>query len=129
MQVWSSCPTSGVALGCSDDVNGLMPELEFCSLTPGETYYVQIWPYSATATGNFNFRIYEAAPCPVPPANDECAGSVTLTVGAIASCPAAAVTGTTTNATPTPGVIKTSCDAFGTYNDVFYKFNSGNTEP
>jgi hypothetical protein len=126
MQVWSSCPTSGVALGCSDDVNGLMPELEFCSLTPGETYYVQIWPYSATATGNFNFRIYEAAPCPVPPANDECAGSVTLTVGAIASCPAAAVTGTTTNATPTPGVIKTSCDAFGTYNDVFYKFNSGN---
>lgn len=125
MQVWSSCPATGVALGCSDDVNDFMPELEFCSLTPGETYYVQIWPWSTTATGNFNITIYEDTACPVPPANDECAGVETITVGAAGSCPTSAVTGTTVNATATPGVAKTSCDNFGTYNDVFYKFNTG----
>jgi hypothetical protein len=125
MQVWSACPATGVALGCSDDVVGLMPQLEFCSLTPGDTYYVQIWPYSATATGNFNIRIYEDVACAVPPANDECAGVETILVGAPGSCPGAATSGTTVDATATPGIVKTTCDAFGTYNDVFYKFNSG----
>ncbi|WP_396158727.1 MopE-related protein, partial [Flavobacterium sp.] len=124
MQVWSACPASGIALGCSDDVVGNMPQLEFCSLTPGATYYVQLWPYSDTA-GNFNIRIYEDVVCAVPPANDECAGVETITVGAPGSCPGAATSGTTVDATATPGVVKTTCDAFGTYNDVFYKFNSG----
>jgi hypothetical protein len=114
MQVWSTCPTTGVALGCSDDVIEFMPQLEFCSLTPGATYYIQIWPYSATATGNFNVRVYEEAACPVPPSNDECAGVQTITVGAAGSCPSNATSGTTVNATATPGVVKTSCDQFGT---------------
>ncbi len=125
MQVWSSCPATGVALGCSDDVVGLMPQLEFCTLNPGDTYYVQVWPYSATATGTFNIKIYEDIECPRPPENDECAGVETIIVGAPGSCPASATSGTTTNATATPGVTKTNCDQFGTYNDVFYKFNSG----
>jgi Putative metal-binding motif/Secretion system C-terminal sorting domain len=125
MQVWSACPASGTALGCSDDVVGLMPELDFCTYTPGATYYVQVWPYSATATGNFNIKIYEDVACAVPPSNDECAGVVTLAVQTSGSFPADAITGTTVNATATPGVVKTTCDAFGTYQDVFYKFNTG----
>ncbi|HRE79070.1 MAG TPA: GEVED domain-containing protein, partial [Flavobacterium sp.] len=128
MQLWSSCPATGGALGCSDDVNGLMPELSLCQnqYTPGETYYVQVWPWSSTATGNFNLRIYEETACPEPPANDECGGVETLTLQAFGNCPANATTGTTIDATATPGVVKTTCDAFGTYLDVFYKFNTGN---
>lgn len=131
MQVWAGCPATGVALGCNDDIStsNFMSQLEFCSLTPGATYYIQIWPYSSTATGNFNVRVYEDVVCPTPPANDECAGVETILVGAAGSCPASATLGTTVNATATPGVQKTTCDQFGTYNDVFYKFNSGsNTE-
>ena len=124
MQVWSACPAVGSALGCSDDVIGAMPQLEFCSLTGGATYYVQVWPYSDTA-GNFNIKIYEDIVCPVPPANDECAGVETIIVGAAGSCPGAATSGTTVNATASAGITKTTCDAFGNYNDVFYKFNSG----
>ncbi|MCF6132723.1 T9SS type A sorting domain-containing protein [Flavobacterium wongokense] len=126
MQVWDSCPAvAGNALGCSDDFNSLMPELSFCSLTPGATYYVQVWPYSATSTGTFNIKIYEDVACPLPPANDNCSGVVTLTVGADGTCPANEVAGTTINAQPSPGVVKNSCDLFATYYDVFYKFNSG----
>lgn len=129
MQVWSSCPATGTAIGCNDDSNGLMPVLNFCQnqYTPGATYYVQVWPYSATATGNFNIKIYEETSCPLPPTNDDCAGVQTITVGASGACPTGTVNGTTVNATSSPGIVKTTCDQFATYYDVIYKFNTGSS--
>ncbi len=129
MQVWSSCPTNGVAIGCNDDISGsdYMSKLEFCGTqyTPGATYYVQIWPYSSTQTGDCYLKIYEENICPAPPSNNECAGVATITVGLAGSCPSGAITGTTLNATASAGIVKTTCDAFGTYLDVFYRFNTG----
>jgi hypothetical protein len=128
MQVWSACPATGTALGCSDDSVGLMPALEFCQnqYIGGETYYVQLWPYGDLA-GNYNIIIHEEAACPIPPDNDDCAGVETIAVGLAGSCPTNAITGTTINATASAGVVKTTCDPFGTYLDVIYKFNSGTT--
>ncbi|MGK4567498.1 GEVED domain-containing protein [Flavobacterium sp. 3HN19-14] len=62
---------------------------------------------------------------PAPPANNNCAGAETLTLGAFGSCLANTALGTTIGATPSAGIAKTSCD-MGIYKDVFYKFNSGN---
>ena len=62
------------------------------------------------------------APLP-PPANNDCANAVSLTVGATGTCPASATAGTTVGATggaaPYP-----SCLAPGLM-DVWYSFNSG----
>ncbi|MDI1255662.1 MAG: GEVED domain-containing protein [Flavobacterium sp.] len=63
---------------------------------------------------------------PPPPANNECTGAEILTIGNFGTCPATAVLGTTVYATASTGVAKTSCDPLGIYQDVFYKFNSGN---
>lgn len=126
MQVWEGCPATGTALGCSDDVNVLMPQIELCQnqYVGGQTYYIQLWPYSDLA-GSCNVRVYEAAACPIPPDNDDCTGVETISVGLAGSCPDNATFGTTVNATASPGIVKATCDPFGTYLDVIYKFNSG----
>ncbi len=70
-------------------------------------------------------KIYEDIPCPVPPSNDECAGTITLPINASGACPASAVTGTTVNSTASAVVVKTTCDPFAAYRAVFSTFNSG----
>ncbi len=59
-----------------DDGPGLMSLISRSDFVPGQTYYLRAWAYSATILGTFGICVRE----PVPPANDECAGAVELTV-------------------------------------------------
>jgi hypothetical protein len=66
-----------VAGSCSD------PDNSFPSgLTIGQTYYVRVNTYTATAGQDSTFNICIGTP-PPPPANDECANAIALTPGGV----------------------------------------------
>jgi hypothetical protein len=130
MQVWSGCPSNGgQVIGCSDDVNGLMPQIEICQFdyTPGQTYYVRAWTWGAGGSGaTMNLCVYEVAGCPLPPVNDNCANALPVPVNQPGVCgtPAAqTITGTTVAATPS-ATPNTTCAPFSTHFDVWYRFVS-----
>lgn len=125
MEVWSGCPGSGTLVECSDDVNATMPEITLCQneYNAGQTYYIRIWTYSATATGTANLCVYRTTACPLPPVNDECITAIPLTVNQPLACPAAATTYSTSFATANTDAA--TCDA-GTKRDVWFVFNTGN---
>ena len=86
-------------------------------LVIGNTYYVRVYvtnnpTASATSDWNFNICIQN------PPANDECAGAVTLTPGATCS----SITGKVDLATT--GTVPVGCFGAGTYWDVWYRFTA-----
>lgn len=125
MEVWSGCPGSGTLVECSDDVNATMPEITLCQneYIAGQTYYIRIWTYSATATGTANLCVYRTTACPLPPVNDECITAIPLTVNQPLACPAAATSYSTSFATANTDAA--TCDA-GTKRDVWFVFNTGN---
>ncbi|MBT8272241.1 MAG: hypothetical protein KJO77_00455, partial [Bacteroidia bacterium] len=109
----SGCGALGAALVCSDPnsstVNGL---------TPGNTYYVQVYSWTSSSGQNTTFDICIGTP-PPPPANDECAGAIGLTVNPDQTC-AVTTAGTVYSATDS-GVTGSGC--FGTDDDdVWYSF-------
>ncbi len=120
MEVYDACGSS--ALFCSDDVNGLMPEINLCQFqyTPGATYLIRMWTYGTNTGATCTMCIYKDVACPVPPANDDCVNAQSITIGAPGSCPVSEVSGTTAESTPAPGVANPSCHNFATYNDVWY---------
>lgn len=84
MEVYSAdCAGSYTSLGCSDDVNGLMPELNLTGLTPGTTYYIRLWEYSGTP-GDFDICVVEAnaggGGGASPNDSDPCANAISLPV-------------------------------------------------
>lgn len=86
-------------------------------LTVGNTYYVRVFSYGSANNPNTTFDLCIAT-FPPPPANDNCAGAVTLTVNTNASC-ASVTSGTLASATDS-GVPDNGA---GTPNDdVWYKF-------
>jgi hypothetical protein len=88
------------------------------NLTIGQTYYVRV--YSTTvATGNFTICIDDPAP-----ANDNCAGAVTLTSATACSN----VTGSTYGATLAALTINGDCAVTPQY-DVWYRFTAQTTNP
>ena len=131
MEVWDDCPGSGTPITCSDDVNGLMPEIELCQFqyTGGNTYYIRAWTWTSGGSGNtMDLCIYEDVACPTPPVNDNCGAATALTLGPDATwCPTNEIPGLTTAATPEGGNGSPSCDSFGTLNDVWYTIATGPT--
>lgn len=121
MSLYSSatCAT-GTELACSDDVNGLMPEITQTGLTSGTTYYIRIWQYSS-GTGTFNICITKPID---PPANDNCAGATTVTVNGGATC-TSQTAGTVLGATSS-GVSLGACGGTAD-DDVWYKFTATST--
>lgn len=122
MEVWSGCPgdPGAAVVGCSDDVNSLMPQIDLCQfeIVGGDTYYVRMWTYSNLGGGRTaTVQVLTQPACPTPPANNEFA-SATLAI------PGRTYAGTTVLATPTPGNPTVSCDLFGTKNDVWYRFRT-----
>lgn len=90
-------------------------------LTVGSTYYIRIFTTTATIAQEVNFNLCIGTP-PPPPANDECAGAISLTVNANQLCgvtTAGSTQGATQSATtPTP-----SCSGLnGWDDDVWYSF-------
>ncbi len=86
---------------CSDPQSAFM-----AGLTPGTTYYLQVYTYTSTAGQNSAFNVCIGTP-PPPPANDECSGAVALTVNPDYSCssvtPGTVASATASNVTSTCG--------------------------
>ncbi|MCB0815172.1 MAG: hypothetical protein KDB87_18655, partial [Flavobacteriales bacterium] len=131
MEIWDDCPGVGAPIACSDDVNGLMPEIALCQFqyTAGNTYYIRAWTWTSGGSGNtMDLCIYEDVACATPPANNDCANAAGVTLGPDASwCPTNEIAGTTTAATPEGGNGQPTCDSFGTINDVWYTIATGPT--
>ncbi|HPF91097.1 MAG TPA: GEVED domain-containing protein, partial [Flavobacteriales bacterium] len=129
-RVWVSGGTSSTDMGmavylgpCDDggmiQVGSSDPETYNIAglLIPGQTYYVRVYSWSSTAR-NINFDICVGTP-PPPPANDNCAGAVALTVNSGLTC-TAQTAGTVESATDS-GVAVSPC--LGTADDdVWYTF-------
>jgi hypothetical protein len=75
-----TCGSIGAPILCSD------PESTVVSgLTPGNTYYVRVYSWTSTTGQTSDFNICIGTP-PPPPANDECAGAIALTVNPTNIC-------------------------------------------
>lgn len=121
MSVYSGACGGLTHLQCSD------PEtMMVTGLTAGQTYYVRVWTWTATAGSTASFRICVGTP-PPPPANDNCAGAVSLTVNPDLNC-GAVTAGSTISATATTGVPAPTCGATGTNDDVWYSFVATNPQ-
>jgi hypothetical protein len=75
---------------CSDNEEGIVS-----GLTPGEVYYVRVYTYPEGVASNFDICV---GTVPAAPANDNCAGAVSLTVNPGLDC-TAVTQGTTLSAT------------------------------
>lgn len=124
MEVWTGC--NGTVLKCADDVNGFMPEISLCQdeYTAGQTLWIRVWTYSQTASGNMQLCVYQDTQCAVPPVNDECVNAITLPVNPPLACPTNAQVFNTNYATASTGAA--TCDN-GTKRDMWFKFNTGNS--
>jgi gliding motility-associated-like protein len=114
MSVYSGTCASLVHVQCSDPDN-----MTLIGLTAGQTYYVRVWTVVTTPGSFANFTICVGTP-PPPPANDNCASAVGLTVNTNLAC-AITTTGTTASATPSVATAPT-CGAGGVNDDVWYSF-------
>jgi len=130
MEVWNGCPGSAgsYAIACSDDSSqsNYMPYIGLCQneYVAGNTYYLRMWTYLSTSSGNMTIRIYQDGQCPIPPVNDDCLDAIAVPVNPPLSCPGALQTFTTQFATVS-GSPTMSCDA-SALNDVWLSFNTGN---
>lgn len=90
---------------------------------PAGTYYMPVGLYGSSTTGDYEITVTATA-CPPPPANDDCANAASLPLNLAIDCPANSLPGSTVTATQDAG--DPSCEtALGTYQDVWYTFNSG----
>jgi gliding motility-associated-like protein len=89
--------------------------------TIGNTYYIRIFTTTATIAQEVNFNLCIGTP-PPPPANDECAGAISLTVNSNQLC-AVTTAGTTSGATQSATTPTPTCSgANGWDDDVWYSF-------
>ena len=108
----AGCGSLGASIACSD------PETKtLTGLTIGTTYFIQVYSYGS-ALANTTFDICVGTP-PPPPANDDCANAVSLTVNPDYNC-GTVTAGTIASATDS-GADDATC--YGTpNNDVWYSF-------
>jgi hypothetical protein len=114
--VWTGADCSSLGLvanSCSDPntstVNGLQP---------GDTYYLRVYSWTATAGQTSTFDVCIGTP-PPPPANDECDAAVALSVNPDVSC-TSFESGTIASATPS-AVDAAACGG-SEDDDVWYSF-------
>ncbi len=93
-------------------------------LTVGQNYKIRVYTYSSTYSDWASFTICVGAP-PPPPANDNCAGAVPLTVNPDYLCGVTA-NGTTAGATQSTETAPTVAPT-GVNDDVWYSFTATNT--
>jgi hypothetical protein len=126
-QLFEAC--GGTQLACNDDGdldnpfgNALMPVIGSCGLTPGSTYYLRTYPFSASTTATAAVYVYKGGRCPQPPANDVCSNADDIQNTCLAP-----LAGTTVNASSS-SLPNTLCGSqFANQTDVWYKFNTGNS--
>lgn len=111
------CAAAGMTLVLTSDPNLSNPT----GLTVGETYYVRVYSWGDAATAA-TFNICIGTP-PPPPANDNCAGAIALTVNPENVC-TVVTAGTTAGATASP---QPDVDSGTPSDDVWYSFVATNT--
>lgn len=85
-------------------------------LTPGQTYYVRVFSYGAQTNANTIFNVCVGTP-PPPPANDECASAVALTVAP--TLEGSAIDGSVGGATASANIPAPGCASYAG-GDVWY---------
>ena len=107
MAIYSGTCGALTLIECDDDdsVNGLMPMIDRSGLTPGSTIYIRFWEFGNDNPGTFSICVSTPPP---PPANDECAGAISLTAGL--SCSFAQYT--TAAATASAGIPAPGCASY-----------------
>ncbi|MBS1581148.1 MAG: fibronectin type III domain-containing protein, partial [Bacteroidetes bacterium] len=118
MALWSgACGNLELVPGsCSDAETHYMT-----GLSVGETYYLQVYTYTSTPGQTSVFNVCIGSPGP-PPANDDCAGALPVTVNPDTEC-ASTTHGTVASATPSG--LPTDC--FGEPDDdVWFSFVASN---
>ncbi len=109
------------SLACGT-LNGTTYVINASSLTVGSTYYLRVYSTTVgaapTANGNFDICVVN------PPANDDCAGAITLTPGSATCTNTAGTVNYSTLSTGVPGI----CAGTAKY-DVWYKFVASSTNP
>ncbi|MFH0864559.1 MAG: hypothetical protein V1904_00070, partial [Bacteroidota bacterium] len=106
---------TGTYMACGDGALATDDDIITYALAASTQYYVRVYDYSGSPTA-YTFTIQVTAPAGAP-ANDNCAGAVTLTVNA------AATGGTIVAATQTIAASAT-CPGDGSVQDVWYKFTT-----
>ncbi|MBK8340642.1 MAG: T9SS type A sorting domain-containing protein [Flavobacteriales bacterium] len=92
-------------------------------IVPAGTYYMPVGLFGSASTGDYQITITATA-CPPAPTNDDCANATQLPLNLLTDCPANSLAGSTFTATQDAG--DPTCEtASGTYQDVWYTFNSG----
>ncbi|SHM06587.1 T9SS type A sorting domain-containing protein [Hymenobacter psychrotolerans] len=116
-----TCGGTLTEVGCSDDASGstLFSSATATGLTAGATVYARVWSFGTTPTGAFGICA-TAATAVTAPANDDCAGAVTLTPGATCTPTNGTVAGATQSQAPI------LCNGFTatTARDVWYTFTA-----
>jgi hypothetical protein len=119
LDVRSGTCASSASVFCTTVFAGNTAGTVVGGLTSGQTYFIRIYangtvqPIPATAT--FTLCV---SPAPTPPANDECAGAVALTVGAACTAPVNGTVEAASQSLPTG----TGCGFVITAADVWYRF-------
>jgi hypothetical protein len=112
----SDCNSLSLVAGSCSDADTSNPT----GLTIGQTYFLRVYTYTATAGQDTTFNVCVGSP-PPPPANDDCTGAVALTVNPDYSC-AVVTAGTVAGATAS-SVDAAAC--FGAEDDdVWYSFEA-----
>ncbi|MBS1570266.1 MAG: hypothetical protein JST45_12630, partial [Bacteroidetes bacterium] len=111
--VYSGACGGLTSVACSD------PETMTASgLTVGQTYYVQVYTWTSTPGQTSSFDVCVGT-LPAPPANDNCAGAVALTVNPDLNC------GSVTHGTVVSATNSGQNTCFGTADDdVWYSFTA-----
>jgi gliding motility-associated-like protein len=116
--LYSGDCTSLVQMYCSDKIyswaNGLVV---------GQTYYIRFFSYIATTGLTTTFDVCVGTP-PPPPANDECAGAVTVPINPAMLCEDFA-SGTILSATASPEA--NTCGNTSDDDDVWFEFTAAST--
>jgi|GEM_PF-2530243 len=98
--------------------------LNATGLTPNTTYYIRAYNTATTSATQSNFTICVGTQ-PPPPANDNIAGAIALTVNNNYAC---GVTTPGTTASATASMPAPSCQAAGANDDVWFSFVATRTE-
>ena len=120
----TSCPGDGIQVFTGFDFSCADGNAQVAYATvPAGTYYMPIGQFGPGSTGDYSVTVVATA-CPPPPSNDDCVNATQLPLNLILDCPANSLPGSTITATQDAG--DPGCEsASGTYQDVWYTFNSG----
>ncbi len=114
-----SCPTSSTTFACNNSL-GFNGGYEIIGgLTSGMEYYLRLYSFGANNFFTFDFCVQAVPP---PPANDDCAGAITIGVDPFGSTCTNPITANTSGATQSN--IIADCSGTSSNDDIWYKFTA-----